>query len=65
MKNQFLKTVISPVMIVLFLTFSLSGLGYGQQLNKIFEVSGGGSGYYNSAVESNDNTILYILLVEL
>jgi len=61
MKNQFLKTVISPVMIVLFLTFSLSGLGYGQQLNKIYEDIGGGSGSSNSAVESNDDYTLYIV----
>jgi hypothetical protein len=61
MKNQFLKTVISPLMFALFLTFSLSGLGYSQQLNKIYEDIGGGSGSTNSAVESDDDYTLYIV----
>ena len=61
MKNQFLKTVISPLLLVLILTISLSGLGYGQQLNKIYDDIGGGSGSTNSAVESEDDYTLYIV----
>ena len=36
-------------------------LGYGQQLNKIYEDIGGGSGSTNSAVESDDDYTLYIV----
>jgi hypothetical protein len=61
MKNQFLKTIISPLMLVLILTITLSGLGYSQQLNKIYEDIGGGSGSTNSAVESDDDYTLYIV----
>ncbi len=61
MKNQFLKTVISPLVLVLILTICLSGLGYSQQLNKIYEDIGGGSGSTNSAVESDDDYTLYIV----
>jgi hypothetical protein len=61
MKNQFLKTIISPMILVLFITFSLSGRGYSQQLNKIYEDIGGGSGSTNSAVESDDDYTLYIV----
>lgn len=61
MKNQFLKTVISPLMLLLILTIALSGLGYSQQLNKIYEDIGGGSGSTNSAVESDDDYTLYIV----
>lgn len=61
MKNQFLKSVISPLMLGLILTISLSGLGYSQQLNKIYEDIGGGSGSTNTAVESDDDYTLYIV----
>jgi hypothetical protein len=61
MKNQFLKTIISPMILVLFITLSLSGIGYSQQLNKIYEDIGGGSGSTNSAVESDDDYTLYIV----
>jgi hypothetical protein len=61
MKNQFLKTIISPLMLVLILTFTLTGLGYSQQLNKIYEDIGGGSGSTNSTVESDDDYTLYIV----
>lgn len=49
------------MILVLFITFSLSGRGYSQQLNKIYEDIGGGSGSTNSAVESDDDYTLYIV----
>jgi hypothetical protein len=61
MKNEFLKTIFRHLLLALFLTFSLSGLGYTQQLNKIYEDIGGGSGSTNSAVESDDDYTLYIV----
>lgn len=49
------------MILVLFITLSLSGIGYSQQLNKIYEDIGGGSGSTNSAVESDDDYTLYIV----
>lgn len=45
--------------LILFLGFSQ--ISNAQQLNKIFDVPGGGSGSTNTSVESNDNSMLYII----
>jgi hypothetical protein len=39
----------------------ISDFSYSQQLNKIFEEPGGGSTNTNTTVESNDNTMLYVV----
>lgn len=49
----------SFLFLILFLGFTQ--ISNAQQLNKIFEVPGGGSGSTNTSVESNDNSMLYII----
>jgi len=48
------------IVIFIFLTVS-SSVSYSQQLQKIFDVPGGGSGTTNTSVESNDDYILYVV----
>lgn len=62
MKNQFLKTLSINLILGLTITFCFSDNLYSQQLNKLFEVPGGGSsGSTNTGVESSDNTLLYVV----
>jgi hypothetical protein len=61
MKKYFLNTSNKIQVLGLFLFLIICDLSYGQQLNKMFEVPGGGSGSTNTEVESNDDYTLYIV----
>jgi hypothetical protein len=56
MKNKFSIAVI----FFLLVSISLSNT-YSQQLSKVFEVPGGGSGSQSTSADSNDDYILYIV----
>lgn len=61
MKKYFLNISNKIQVLGLFLFLIICDLSYGQQLNKIFEVPGGGSGSSSTTVESNDDYTLYIV----
>ncbi|MEO8231604.1 MAG: hypothetical protein ABI638_04945 [Ignavibacteriota bacterium] len=62
MKNQFLKTLSINLILGLTITFCFNDNLYSQQLNKLFDVPGGGSsGNTNTVIEPNDNTMLYLV----
>ncbi len=62
MKYRFLKTFSINLFFTLIIAFCLNGILYSQQINKIYDKPGGsGSGNTNTQVESNDNTMFYIL----
>lgn len=61
MKNHLLNTSSKILILGLFLSIFICNLSYGQQLNKINEDIGGGSGSTTTAVESNDDYTLYIV----
>lgn len=61
MKNQVLNTSNKFMILGLFLSIIICNISYGQQLNKIYENIGGGSGSTNTEVEPNDDYTLYIV----
>ncbi len=61
MKKHLLNTSNKILILELFILLIICDLSYGQQLNKMFEVPGGGSGSTNTEIESNDDYTLYIV----
>ena len=55
------KDLTTFLLFTLLLSFSFIESGYGQQLNKIFEDIGGGSGNTTTTVESDDNATIYVV----
>lgn len=61
MKNRVLNTSNRIMILGLFLSIFICDLSSGQQLNKVFEDIGGGSGSTTTNVESEEDYTLYIV----
>ncbi len=61
MEKHLLQTSYKTLILGLLITIIICNISYSQQLNKIYEDIGGGSGSTNTAVESNDDYTLYIV----
>jgi hypothetical protein len=61
MKIDYLKSFPGYLIFGILLSLSISNFTHSQQLSKIYEDIGGGSGSSNTDVESNDDYTLYIV----
>ena len=60
MNKNIINFLFQKSFLFLLLFLASNQISNAQQLSKIFEVPGGGSGSTNTSVESNDNSMLYI-----
>lgn len=62
MKKQSSSIVSYCLILVFLITLNINSNTFGQQINKISDVpGGGGSNNTNTEIESNDNTMLYLV----
>jgi hypothetical protein len=61
MNKNIINFLFQKSFLFLLLFLASNQISNAQQLSKIFEVPGGGSGSTNTSVESNDNSMLYII----